>query len=83
MGDDLAPPAEGTDDVRDDLSDLARARPRRLPGAPGVSPERLAAVAGCGVVEVLRVLPALEVAGLVEWTGTGWRLAPPPEPAGR
>jgi DNA processing protein len=26
---------------------------------------------------VLQVLPALEVAGLVEWTGTGWRLAPP------
>jgi DNA processing protein len=36
----------------------------------------LAAVAGCDVLEVLRVLPALELADLVEWTGSGWRLAP-------
>jgi DNA processing protein len=43
-----------------------------------VAPERLAAVAGCGVLEVLQVLPALEIAGLVQWTGTGWRLAPRP-----
>ena len=39
-----------------------------------MSPERLATVAGCDVLEVLRVLPALELADLVEWTGTGWRL---------
>jgi DNA processing protein len=44
--------------------------------AHGVSPERLAAIAGCDVLEVLRVLPALELADLVEWTGTGWRLRP-------
>jgi len=31
-----------------------------------------------GVLDVLRVLPALELHGLVEWTGTGWRIAPPP-----
>jgi DNA processing protein len=43
----------------------------------GVSPERLATVAGCDVLDVLRVLPALELAELVEWTGEGWRLAPP------
>jgi DNA processing protein len=41
-----------------------------------VSPERLAAIAGCDVLEVLRVLPALELADLVQWTGTGWRLTP-------
>jgi DNA processing protein len=45
----------------------------------GVSPERLATVAGCDVLEVLRVLPALELADLVEWTGAGWRLSPPPK----
>jgi DNA processing protein len=26
------------------------------------------------VVDVLRVLPALELADLVEWTGNGWRV---------
>ena len=36
----------------------------------------LATVAGCEVLDVLRVLPALELAELVEWTGEGWRLAP-------
>ncbi|CCH89789.1 DNA protecting protein DprA [Modestobacter italicus] len=41
----------------------------------GVPPERPAAVAGCDVVDVLRVLPVLEVHELVEWTGTGWRIA--------
>jgi integrase/recombinase XerC len=40
------------------------------PVRTGVSPERLAAIAGCDVLEVLRVLPALELADLVEWTGT-------------
>jgi DNA processing protein len=28
------------------------------------------------VLDVLRVLPALELADLVQWTGEGWRLAP-------
>ena len=41
----------------------------------GVSPERLARVAGCDVLDVLRVLPALELADLVEVTDAGWRLA--------
>jgi DNA processing protein len=42
-----------------------------------VPPERLAAVAGCEVVDVLRVLPVLELHDLVQWTGTGWRIRPP------
>jgi DNA processing protein len=42
-----------------------------------VPPERLATVAGCEVLDVLRVLPALELHGLVEWTGSGWRVTPP------
>jgi DNA processing protein len=45
----------------------------------GVSPERLAVTSGVDVLDVLRVLPALELAELVEWTGNGWRLHPPPK----
>ena len=62
-----------------------RALRRRCPGAGrlpvriGVSPERLAATPGVDVLDVLRVLPALELAELVQWTGSGWRLAPPPK----
>jgi DNA processing protein len=78
IGDDLAEPAERPTSPRDGLSDLAARVLDACPVRTGVPPERLAAVAGCDVVEVLRVLPALELAGLVEWTGTGWRLRPPP-----
>ncbi|TFV63449.1 UNVERIFIED_ORG: DNA-protecting protein DprA [Bacillus sp. AZ43] len=78
IGDDLAPPLEHPSSPRDGLSDLAVRVLDACPVRVGVPPERLAAVAGCDVVEVLRVLPALELADLVEWTGTGWRLRPPP-----
>jgi len=77
IGDDLAPPVERPAGPRDGLSDLAGRVLDACPVRAGVSPERLAAIAGCDVLEVLRVLPALELADLVEWTGTGWRLAPP------
>ncbi|MGY1739800.1 MULTISPECIES: DNA-processing protein DprA [unclassified Blastococcus] len=79
LGEDLAPAPVVPADVRDDLSDLAVRVLDACPVRRGVSVERLAAVAGCGVLEALQVLPALEVAGLVEWTGTGWRLTPPPK----
>ena len=78
IGDDLAEPADRPTSPRDGLSDLAARVLDACPVRSGVPPERLAAVAGCDVLEVLRVLPALELAGLVEWTGTGWRLRPPP-----
>jgi DNA processing protein len=78
IGDDLAERAERPTSPRDGLSDLAARVLDACPVRSGVPPERLAAVAGCDVLEVMRVLPALELAGLVEWTGTGWRLAPPP-----
>jgi DNA processing protein len=78
IGDDLATPAVRPSSPRDGLSDLAARVLDACPVRSGVPPERLAAVAGCDVLEVMRVLPALELAGLVEWTGTGWRLAPPP-----
>lgn len=78
IGADLAEPAPRPVSPRDGLSDLATRVLDACPVRTGVGPERLAAVAGCDVLEVLRVLPALELADLVEWTGTGWRLAPLP-----
>jgi DNA processing protein len=82
MGDDLAAPPERPTGPRDGLSDLAARVLDACPVRSGVSPERLAAIAGCDVLEVLRVLPALELADLVQWTGSGWRLAPPPRQDG-
>jgi DNA processing protein len=76
IGDDLAPPVVGPSSPRDGLSDVALRVLDACPVRLGVTPERLAAVAGCDVLDVLRVLPALELADLVEWTGSGWRLAP-------
>jgi DNA processing protein len=76
IGDDLAPPMVGPSSPRDGLSDLAARVLDACPVRTGVSPERLAAIAGCDVLDVLRVLPALELVDLVEWTGTGWRLRP-------
>jgi DNA processing protein len=76
IGSDLAAPPERPTGPRDGLSDLAARVLDACPVRSGVSPERLAAVAGCEVLDVLRVLPALELADLVQWTGTGWRLAP-------
>jgi len=81
IGVDLAEPAERRSDVRDGLSDVARRVLDACPVRTGAAPERLAAIAGCEVLDVLRVLPALELAELVQWTGTGWRLMPPPKPA--
>jgi DNA processing protein len=79
IGSDLAPPPDRPTSARDGLSDVATRVLDACPVRVGVSPERLATVAGCDVLEVLRVLPALELADLVEWTGTGWRLSPPPK----
>ena len=78
LGEDLAAPVERPASPRDGLSDLARRVLDACPVRAGVSAERLAAVAGCDPLEAMRVLPALELADLVQWTGTGWRLAPPP-----
>jgi DNA processing protein len=79
LGSDLADPVERPTGPRDGLSDLAARVLDACPVRTGVSPERLAAIAGCDVLEVMRVLPALELADLVQWTGTGWRVAPPPK----
>jgi DNA processing protein len=78
IGTDLADPPDRPDAPRDGLSDVAVRVLDACPVRTGVSPERLATIAGCEVLDVLRVLPALELADLVQWTGTGWRLTPPP-----
>jgi DNA processing protein len=77
LGEDLAEPPARPVDRRDGLSDVAVRVLDACPVRNGVSPERLAATAGCDVLDVLRVLPALELADLVECTGTGWRIARP------
>jgi DNA processing protein len=79
LGVDLAERAERPTSARDGLSDVAVRVLDACPVRIGVPPERLAAIAGCDVLDVLRVLPALELAELVQWTGTGWRLTPPPK----
>jgi len=81
IGDDLADAVERPTSRRDGLSDAAVRVLDACPVRIGVSPERLAATSGVDVLDVLRVLPALELAELVEWTGSGWRLHPPPKPA--
>ncbi|MEI4277956.1 DNA-processing protein DprA [Klenkia terrae] len=75
LGVDLADPPARPDDVRDDLPDVARRVLDACPVRVGVPPERLAAIAGCAELDALRVLPVLELHGLVERTGTGWRVA--------
>ena len=76
LGEDLADPPERPTGPRDGLSDLAVRVLDACPVRNGVSPERLARVAGCDVLDVLRVLPVLELADLAERTDGGWRLAP-------
>jgi DNA processing protein len=76
FGSDLAERPVTPATPRDSLSDVARRVLDACPVRSGVPPERLATIAGCDVLDVLRVLPALELADLVQWTGTGWRLAP-------
>lgn len=74
LGRDLVDPAAPAVGPRDDLSDVARRVLDACPVRVGVPPERLAVAAGCSELDVLRVLPALELTGLVEWTGAGWRV---------
>lgn len=84
LGEDLADPPERPTDPRDGLSDLAVRVLDACPVRTGVSPERLARVAGCDVLDVLRVLPVLQLADLVEVGDAGWRLArPAPAAPGR
>jgi DNA processing protein len=76
IGTDLADPERAAPTPRDGLSDVAVRVLDACPVRIGVPPERLAGIAGCEVLDVLRVLPALELAGLVQFSGSGWRLSP-------
>ncbi|MEI4272741.1 DNA-processing protein DprA [Klenkia sp. LSe6-5] len=77
LGEDLADPPVGESTVRDDLSDVARRVLDACPVRVGVPPERLASIAGCAELDVLRVLPVLELHDLVERVAGGWRVTPP------
>lgn len=76
IGADLAAPAQGHRTPRDELSAVQSAVLDAVPSHRPAPPERIAMVAGVVVTDVLRVLPGLELLGLVELTSRGWRLAP-------
>ncbi|SDG76088.1 DNA-processing protein DprA [Klenkia brasiliensis] len=74
IGADLAAAPARSPSPRDELTDVARRVLDACPVRIGVPPERLAAVAGCAELDVLRVLPVLELHGLVERVAGGWRV---------
>lgn len=76
LGSDLAEPARGRAEPRDDLGPVATAILDAVPVRRGAPPERIAVSAGVPILDVLRILPGLELRNLVELTTDGWRLAP-------
>lgn len=76
LGADLAARERAASGPRDELEPLAVAVLDAVPVRRGVAPERIAMAAGIPVLDVVRLLPGLEVRGLVELTGQGWRLVP-------
>lgn len=74
IGDDLAPPLRPPARARDLLDPLARQVLEGVPARGSATPERIAAEAAVLPGDVLRALPMLELDGLVERTGEGWRL---------
>lgn len=75
LGDDLTEAPRAPPGRRDGLDDLARSILDGVPVRRACSPERIARAAGVEVLDVLRVLPALELQDLVELTVDGWRLS--------
>lgn len=75
LGADLAPRPQAPSQVRDTLEEPARRVLDGVPARRGTTPERIARAAGVGVLDVLRILPALEMRDLVELTDSGWRLS--------
>lgn len=75
LGADLAPRPRVPAQVRDDLDEIACRVLDGVPARRGSTPERIARACGVGVLEALRVLPALELRDLVELTESGWRLS--------
>ncbi|MBA2389309.1 MAG: DNA-protecting protein DprA [Geodermatophilaceae bacterium] len=75
LGEDMAQPPRAPPGSRDGLDALARAVLDSVPVRRAVAPERIARAAGVAVLDVLRVLPSLELQDLVELTEGGWRLS--------
>jgi len=75
LGFDLAGRPREAPSARDRLAPLAAAVLEAVPVRRAAPPERIALSAGVSVLEVLRVLPGLELEDLVELTDEGWRLA--------
>jgi DNA processing protein len=62
----------------DALDPAARRIFDAFPSRGWIGPDRLAVAAGVGPLDVIRALPALELAGLVEASGDGYRVAREP-----
>jgi DNA processing protein len=76
LGADLAPRPEPRSAARDGLGALAQRVLDGMPAAAAVQPDRVAVDSGVPVGDVLRCLPALELAGFVRADFDGWRLTP-------
>jgi len=76
LGDDAAPEQRGPVLPRDALPDTVRQVLDAVPVRSWAGPASIARAAGVDAMTVQRVLPPLEVAGLVEEGMSGWRLTP-------
>jgi DNA processing protein len=76
LGHDLAPRLRGPERPGDDLDETATRMLAALPVRRGVTVARLAVVAGLPTATVVGVLGRLELAGLAERDGQGWRQGP-------
>jgi DNA processing protein len=83
LGADLADRPQVPASPRDRLAPLARQVLDGLPTVGVAGPDRIAVACGVPPLEVLRCLPALELAGFVEATPAGWQLGPAARPTSR
>lgn len=78
MGSGIGPPAEQTTDVRAELDQLDPVARRVFDGLPVrtfARPEEIAVRSALTVLEVIRALPTLDLADLVETSDAGYRIA--------
>jgi DNA processing protein len=78
MGSGIGPPPEQTADVRaelDQLDPIARRVFDGLPVRKFARPEEIAVRSALTVLEVIRALPSLDLADLVETSDAGYRIA--------
>jgi DNA processing protein len=76
LTDDASPEQRGAASPRDELSETVRQVLDAVPVRKWVGPASIAKTAGVPTQIVQRVLPPLQVAGLVEESMAGWRLTP-------